>query len=92
MNKMLASWDSDRAAPSRQMGQASSSSNGKKLGSFDLGSSNFLGEVGKELAWVLQSDTLRPLLPLIVSPTGSQSVDLGCPRTTSYGIGAGGGR
>lgn len=83
------------------MGQASSSSSGnKKLGSFDFGSSNFFGEVGKEPASVLQSDTLRPshlaklseLLPLLVSLTRSQSVDRGCPRTTSYGIGVGGGR
>lgn len=82
------------------MGQASSSSDGKKLGSSDLGSPNFFGEAGKKPAWVLQSDALRPshiaklskLLPATVSLTESQSVALGGPRTTSYGIGAGGGR
>lgn len=85
---------------SRQVGQTSSSSIADTLRSPDFRSSNlnFFGEARRMSETVSQSDSLTSThvdkfsqsLPLIPSLRDSESVDCERPRTTSYGIGAGG--
>lgn len=84
--------------PSRQIGQASSSSVADFLDSIKFVTSDFLGERSKELDCVLESDSSRSsnvgrvskLPPLTVSLKDSESAECGHPKTTSYGKGAGG--